>query len=812
MSFTRRSFIKKSTLASGALILGRGHAIAADLENPLQQYVTAARMSIAPASKYRPYRSRAAQSSQCSTWVQLDLAYIHPVDMVRIFPSCARNQGGEGFPARFKIELSADPSFTTATSIFDCTQADAPDPCDHITQFPADGMAARYIRFTATQLRKVRAPNPEDPANSNVDLHYYGLALAKIDVLSNGAEIAQGCSVSADEAFGNLGDLQQLTRAPRQDGEEVLYDYPARVTSPGDWHPVDFPVRKPLSGVVLTGGLFEQSMQRNIDYLLTSFTTQQLLRQFYERAGKIPSVKMTGSPQFWEEDLAGSNAGRFLMGAGNTLRWVDHQELRARLNQVVAGIADCRQPNGYIMAYSEDSIFYSERAAYVRAWVTHGLLEAGYAGNEQAFPLLRGYYDWFNQCRYLPELLRGAAQGGQGMVANTRVSLSSVGVPADFQVVQRYFQEDAWLAGLRERQQQQIWQYPHDRPHCYLLTNLEAYFDLYQKTGNKDYLDAVEGGWHLFRENWQNAGGSISIIEFQNDPPHSNYLHQKLGELCGSSFWIFLNQRFHLLTPNNESYVAEIEKSIYNVAIANLAGKDGYRYHTILEGNKESPTRKNSCCEGQGCRVIGSLPEHIYTLASDGIYINLYEPSLIRWSHQGVPLQLEMKTRFPYTEEVNLVWTGDKPMPLKLHLRVPSWASAPMEIRVNNLPHTRGIAGSYVTIDRIWSSGDHLYFVLPRSFQLKRYTGADQLPDVSRFSIEYGPLLYAVLGLPDNILPLNAQEGPSHLLRQLTPIPGKPLHYSLSGHPEITLLPYWQVTSESFTCFPGIRTAQTGIE
>ena len=66
------------------------------------------------------------------------------------------------------------------------------------------------------------------------------------------------------------------------------------------------------------------------------------------------------------------------------------------------GIAECRQPNGYIMAYPEDTIFYSERGAYTRAWVTHGLIEAGYAGNPKAFDLLRGYYDWFDSAHTCP--------------------------------------------------------------------------------------------------------------------------------------------------------------------------------------------------------------------------------------------------------------------------------------------------------------------------------------------------------------------------------------------------------------------------
>src|ERR1700691_273349 len=143
------------------------------------------------------------------------------------------------------------------------------------------------------------------------------------------------------------------------------------------------------------------------------------------------------------------------------------------------------------MAYPEGSMFISGRCDYPRASLRHGLIEAGYAGNPRAFGLLRGYYDWFNQCKYLPELLRGAVQGGQGMIANTRMYFTPVGRADDIQVIQRYFLEDRWLEELAAYKKDQIWQYPYDRPHCYLLTNLEAYLDLYLATGDKRCYDGV---------------------------------------------------------------------------------------------------------------------------------------------------------------------------------------------------------------------------------------------------------------------------------------------------------------------------------
>ncbi|MGA3262462.1 MAG: beta-L-arabinofuranosidase domain-containing protein [Terracidiphilus sp.] len=770
-------------------------------------------MAATPATAYRAYRSKAVANPDLATWVQVDLARSVSIDAIHLFPASERiypgrdqYYAGEGFPLRFRIEASEDASFRNPVTIIDFTQSDFPDPADNITQYGAHGVHARYVRLTATRLRAAKGAWDESlaPGAEPKDSPDYTLTLAKMAVLSGGHDVAVGCKVSADEEHGNTGLLGQLTRPARQDGEGIRHDNPHAVTDPATWKPAKYKAQAPKTGVTLDGGLFETAMRNNIEYLLNSYSTDDLLRQFYERTGKIRDFKLTGSQGFWEEDLAGSNAGRFLMGAANTLRWMDHPELRRRLDAVVDGIEECKQPNGYIMAYPEDTIFYSERAAYTRAWLTHGLLEAAYSGNAKALPMLRGYYDWFNRQLFLPEMLRGAVQGGQGMVANTRIGASPAGKPADAQVIQRYYQEEAWLKGLASQEKEQVWQYPYDRPNCYLLTNLEAYLDLYLITGDRLYYNAVLGGWELYRAHWQQAGGSISIIEFEKDPPDSNYLHRKLGELCGNSFWVFLSQRFQLLHPDDERYASEIEKSIYNVGIANQDGGAGLRYHTIMEGKKEKSTHENTCCEGQGTRLLGSLPEHIYSIAPDGLYVHLYEPSTIRWQQGGQAMELTVKTRFPLATEVHGIVKTTAPAQANLRIRVPSWAAGPMKISVNGKAAGAGKPGTYLTLNRQWSDGDVIDFTLPAELQIRRYNGEDQIAGKTRYSIEYGPILLAAAGSSRVDLLVDEEPAAKHLANHLEPVDGSPLHFTVRGNPGQKLMPYWQIAEEEFTCFPTV--------
>ena len=47
----------------------------------------------------------------------------------------------------------------------------------------------------------------------------------------------------------------------------------------------------------------------------------------------------------------------------------------------------------------------SVSADYVTSWLTHGLLEAAVAGEEDALALLREHFDWFNSASSLPLFL-----------------------------------------------------------------------------------------------------------------------------------------------------------------------------------------------------------------------------------------------------------------------------------------------------------------------------------------------------------------------------------------------------------------------
>jgi DUF1680 family protein len=217
----------------------------------------------------------------------------------------------------------------------------------------------------------------------------------------------------------------------------------------------------------------------------------------------------------------------------------------------------------------------------------------------------------------------------------------------------------------------------------------------------------------------------------------------------------------------------------------------------------------NTCCEGQGTRLLASLPEFIFSTTAEGLYVNLYQPAAIEWPLADGAIRLTMRTDFPRDGAVRLSIETPKPQRAKLRIRIPSWAARDMPLQVNDSVVASGKPGSYETLDREWSTGDIVSFTLPMGLKLIRYTGTDQVQGHERFALQYGPLLMAMLGAADPELILFGADGPEDLLARLRPEEGNGNHFVLSRPeflgPPVHFIPYFEIADQSFTCFPLIE-------
>jgi DUF1680 family protein len=111
----------------------------------------------------------------------------------------------------------------------------------------------------------------------------------------------------------------------------------------------------------------------------------------------------------------------------------------------------------------------------------------------------------------------------------------------------------------------------------------------------------------------------------------------------------------------------------------------------------------STCCEGQGTRILGSLPEYIYSMGpksvmagadravvAPALYVNLYVASRYQTPKAIGQLSVQIDSQWPESTNVTitLLPASDHATATaasdtrSLVLRIPSWTSAPTVVRL----------------------------------------------------------------------------------------------------------------------------------
>ena len=501
---------------------------------------------------------------------------------------------------------------------------------------------------------------------------------------------------------------------------------------------VEYALNAPMGGVKLNGGRLGRAFDNNVNFL-KGFDTDRMLYWYRVHQDKpAPGVPYAADAGHFENNLKGQTAGEFMMGAGCSLLWREDAQLRGMIRALLNEIEAGRESDGFLLPITRDEFRTREYPNYTRAWLTFGLLDAGYAGEKRAFDLARGFGDFFNHCDVLP-YVKDMNLGFQGILANTRLYTSPVGVHEDIDTALKYYQEKWWLEQLIRDDHRAIYAHPGNHPHSTLLTTLEGYLDIYRATGEEIYIDAVRHALNMYESKWQHVGGGINMCEDDQYYPGCNWLSpsHNYNELCSTNFWVLLNQRMHRLYPDDAHYVDEMENSIYNVLLAAQVGDKGYHYLNFLERTKDWRwLDRATCCAAMGTRLCALLPQFLYTYAGDTVYVDMYAASDAVLPLESGDVQLHCETDMPDSGHVRITVTAAA-APFTLKLRHPRW-SVP------------GGKSYYQTIEGA-RAGDVFEFDLPFTFRATRYTGGEEKPREQRWALEYGPLLYAAMGAPNPV-------------------------------------------------------------
>ncbi|MGH8253363.1 MAG: beta-L-arabinofuranosidase domain-containing protein, partial [Steroidobacteraceae bacterium] len=125
------------------------------------------------------------------------------------------------------------------------------------------------------------------------------------------------------------------------------------------------------------------------------------------------------------------------------------------------------------------------------------------------------------------------------------------------------------------------------------------------------------------------------------------------------------------------------------------------------------------CCSGTLPQVATDYRLNAYFHRSEGVLVNLYLPSTVRWAHDGAQVALTQRTDYPFDPLVSIEVAASKPVEFSLQLRIPSWANgATVAVngkRIDGAP----VPGTFTSIRRQWRNGDRIELDLPLNMRVE---------------------------------------------------------------------------------------------
>ena len=228
----------------------------------------------------------------------------------------------------------------------------------------------------------------------------------------------------------------------------------------------------------------------------------------------------------------------------------------------------------------------------------------------------------------------------------------------------------------------------------------------------------------------------------------------KLGETCATAYLI--RTLDNLLRLNGNSLYGDLmERSIYNALFA-AQSPDGrkLRYYVPFEGERIYFDLDTYCCPCNFRRIIAELPGMVYYQSEGGVAVNLYTESRADFNlGNNINLTIKQETDYPNSGESVFTLTQNKSVQFPLKFRIPRWCDQGAQLTVNNEPVLKNItSGSFLTVDRIWNSGDIIKLELPMTWRIVNGRKAQS----GKAAVMRGPVLFTLNpALNKNISPEN---------------------------------------------------------
>ncbi len=285
--------------------------------------------------------------------------------------------------------------------------------------------------------------------------------------------------------------------------------------------------------------------------------------------------------------------------------------------------------------------------------------------------------------------------------------------------------------------------------------------DVAALTGDTTYINAIDRIWeNIVGKKFYVTGGvgatssGEAFGENYELPNMSAYC-----ETCAAIAQVYLNYRLFLLHGESKYYDA-LERSLYNGVISGISIDGGnFFYPNPLQSMGQHQRQAwfgCACCPSNAARFIPSLPQYIYAVKDNALYVNLFAGNETTVKVGGKKVTLQQETQYP--------WNGDITMTLKkvsgqmaLNIRIPGWVRGQVvpsdlyyfadgkhlgyTVKVNGQPVESELVNGYFIIDRNWKAGDKVEVHFDMEARVVKANGKVS-QDKGQVSVERGPLVY----------------------------------------------------------------------
>jgi DUF1680 family protein len=503
--------------------------------------------------------------------------------------------------------------------------------------------------------------------------------------------------------------------------------------------------------VTLTTGPVAAQAQAAREFYL-AIPNDDLLNGFRLRAGLPAPGKPMGGWYDPENFAGGCTFGQLISALARDYANTGDERFKDKVMQLVHGFHDAMGPDGFFFASVKISTNWP---CYTYDKNCTGMRDAfSFTENQEALTVLKTMTDWAYQKMprrqdewyTLPENFYCChALTGDGRYLE---------MAHEYDYSREYY--DPFANGTNAFTPQR-----HAYSH---INSLCSAAKTYEVTGDEKYFRAISNAWEYLtgtqmyasggwgpNERFVTAGngGLAKSLSFHDTRWHfhtrtSDYANS-FETPCGSYANIVLD-RYLLRFTANPKYGDNLERVLVNGMLAALPMQPDGR--TFYYSDYHPGARKQyfpsawPCCSGTYAEVTADYPVDAYFHDDNGLYINLYTPSRVRWKHGEQTVTVDQNSDVLQSDTAAFAVHLSKSARFALNFRVPQWAVEPVTVTINGRPiRERGVPGTFLKISRRWRDGDSISICLPKSLRFEAVDG--QTPQLA--ALMYGPILLVAL-------------------------------------------------------------------